>query len=104
MRSKINETLQNKNKHFEKIFLSDDVKIITNQKSVTSKFNHYIVNVAKNLLKDKGELNNKFQNFIKTPNEHSFFINETGPIEVSNLLDKINVYKATDICGSHLNW
>ena len=56
MWSGINETLQNKNKYNEEMFLSDDVKTIT----VASKFNNYFVNAAKNLLKDIGQSNNKF--------------------------------------------
>ena len=50
MCSKINETLQNKIKHFEEIFLSDDKKMIAYQETVASKFKTYFANVAKNLL------------------------------------------------------
>ena len=73
--------------------------MIADQKTVASKFKNYFANVAKNLLKDIGESNNKFQDFLKNPNEHSFSINETDPIEVYDLLDKINVNKAADIYG-----
>ena len=55
MWSKINETLQSKRK-----------------------CNNYFVNVAKNLLKDIGVSNSKSQDFLKNPNEHSFFISETS--------------------------
>ena len=72
MWSKINETLKNKNKHFEEIFLSEDGKMITDQKTVASKFNNYFVNVAKNLIKDIRKSNNKFQDYLKNTNEHSF--------------------------------
>ena len=71
--------------------------MITDQKAVANKFSNCFVNIAKNLLKDIGESNNKFKDYLKNPNEHSFFINETDPIEVSDLLEKINVNKATDI-------
>ena len=70
---KINETLQNINKHFEELFLSDDGKMITDQKTVANKFNNHFVNVAKNLLKDIGESNNKFQDFLKNSNKQSFY-------------------------------
>ena len=72
MCTKTNETLQNINKHFEELFLSDDGKMITDQKTVANKFNNYTVNVAKNLLKYIGKSNNKFPDFLKNPNEHSF--------------------------------
>ena len=36
--------------------------MITDQKTVASKFKNYFVKIAKNLLKGLGELNNKFQN------------------------------------------
>ena len=84
MCTKTHETLQNINKHFEELFLSDDGKMITDQKTVANKFNNHFANVAKNLLKDIGESNNKFQDFLKNSNKHSLFINETNPIEVSN--------------------
>ena len=45
------------------MFLSDDGKMIT----VASKFNNYFVNAVKNLLKDIGQSNNKFQDFLKNP-------------------------------------
>ena len=54
MCTKTHETLQNINKHFEELFLSDDEKMITDQKTVANKFNNHFVNVAKNLLKDTG--------------------------------------------------
>ena len=76
MCTKTNETLQNINKHFEELFLSDDGKMITDQKTVANKFNNHFVNVAKNLLKDIGESNNKFQDFLKNSNKHSLFISE----------------------------
>ena len=62
--------------------------MITDQTTVASKFINYFVNIAKNLLKNIGESNKKFQDFLKNPNDNRFFINETDPIEVSHLLDK----------------
>ena len=71
--SKINETLQNKNKNFEKIFISVDGKMITAHKTVASKFNNYFANVAKNLLKDIAESNKALGDFLNNPDKHSFF-------------------------------
>ena len=62
--------------------------MITDQTTVASKFINYFVNIAKNLLKNIGESNKKFQDFLKNPSDNRFFINETDPIEVSHLLDK----------------
>ena len=73
--------------------------MITDQETVASKFNNYFVNVAENLLKHIGESNDKFHDFLKNPDGQSFFINETDPVGVFDLLDKANVNKATDIYG-----
>ena len=62
---------------------------------MASKLNNYFLNVAKNLLKDTGESHNEF--LLKIQMSTIFFINETDPIEASDLLDKINVNKATNI-------
>ena len=51
------------------------------------------------LLKDTADLNKKLQDFLNNANKHNFFINESDLIEVSDLLDKINVIKATDRYG-----
>ena len=42
-----------------------------NQKVVSNKFNNYFVNVAQNLLRELGEPNNKFQDYLKDPNTHT---------------------------------
>ena len=57
---------------------------------MASKFNKFFVNFAKNLTEDIQESNNKFQDFLK---------NEKDPMKVSDLHDKINVNKETDIYG-----
>ena len=58
------------------IFLSQNRAIITEQRIVASKFNKYFINVAQNLLKDLGESNNKFQDYLKNPNKNIFFLKE----------------------------
>ena len=55
------------------IFLSENGQTITNQSLVANKFNNYFVNVSQNLLKGLRETNNQFQDYLKNPNEHSFF-------------------------------
>ena len=54
------------------IFLSENGAMITELGA--NKFNKYLINVAQNLLKDIGESNNKFQDYLKNPNENSFFL------------------------------
>ena len=55
--------------------------------------------MAQNLLKNLGETNNKFQDYLKNPNEHSMFLKETDPDEVYKILKNLDVKKATDIFG-----
>ena len=43
--------------------------------------------------------NNKFQDFLKNPNEHSFFINESAPDEIIDLINKLGIKKSADIYG-----
>ena len=46
-----------------------------------------------------GKWNNKFQDFLKNPNEHSFFINESTPEENMGVTKKLNIKKSADIYG-----
>ena len=46
-----------------------------------------------------GKSNNKFQDFLKNPNEHSFFINESAPDEIIDLINKLGIKKSADIYG-----
>ena len=40
-----------------------------------------------------GKSNNKFQDFLKNPNEHSFFIDEYAPEEIMRLIKKLEKKK-----------
>ena len=46
-----------------------------------------------------GEPNNKFQDYLKDPNTHRFFLKETTPAGVQKLLNNLNTRKASDIYG-----
>ena len=46
---------------------------ICNQEVVSNKFNNYFVNITQNLLRESDESKNKFQDYLKDPNTHSFF-------------------------------
>ena len=99
--TKINQLqLLQKNKNVKNdILLSEKGLIISHQKTVANKFNDYFINVAQNLLKDLGKSNNEFQDYLKNPNKHSFFLKEVDPEEVHMLLLKLNTKKSSDIFG-----
>ena len=86
--NKINEILNRERNKTTDIFPNDDGAIITNQKTISNKFNKYYINVAQNLIKDMGESNTEFQDYLKNPNVHSFFLTETTPDEVDSYLKK----------------
>ena len=93
--TKINQLLQ-KNKNLKHdILLSEKGLIISHQKTVANNFNDYFTIVAQNLLKDLGESNNEFQDYLKNSNKHSFFLTEVDPEEVHKLLSKINTNQVT---------
>ena len=60
-------------------------------------FNNYFMNDAQNLLKDLGESNNEFQDYLKNPDKHSFFLKEVDPEEVNKLLLKTDTNKSCNI-------
>ena len=95
--SKINEILQHNTKNSDDIFLDINGHTVSNHKLAANKFNNYVINVAQNLLNDLGDTNNQFQDYLKNPNEHSFFLKETEPQEVFEILRELNAKKATDV-------
>ena len=64
---------------------------------MANKFNKYFINFAQNLLKDLGESNSKIQDYLKDPNENSFFLKEIEPGEIYKLHQKLNINKRSDI-------
>ena len=46
-----------------------------------------------------GESNTEFQDYLKNPNEHSFFLNKTTPDEIDKYLKKLDIKKASDLYG-----
>ena len=96
---KINELLHHINKQKESIFLNEEGSLVIDPRAVASKFNNYFVNVAKNLLKGMGEASNQYQDYLKSPCEHFFFLMEIEPIETLKLLKNLNPKKFSDIYG-----
>ena len=64
------------------ILFSENGAMITEQRTVVNKFNKYFINAEQNLLKELGESNNKFQDYLANPNENSFFLKEIEPDEI----------------------
>ena len=79
--------------------MEDNGNIITDHKLLANKFNKFYTNVAQKLLKDLGETPTKFQDYLRNPNEHSMFFNETDPGEVSSIISKLDISKSGDIYG-----
>ena len=79
------------------IYLNENGQIITDQKIVANKFNTFYTNIAQKLVDKIENSNNEFQDYLKNPNEHSIFLNETEPGEIYNLIMKLDVKKASDI-------
>ena len=96
----INEIIHNKfSKDITDIFLDDNGSIITDQKVVANKFNKFYTSIAEKLVTKLGKPSNKFQDYLKNPNEHTIFLNETDHGEVATLLYKLDVTKSGDIYG-----
>ena len=91
--SKINEILQHNKKKSDDIFLDINGQTVFNHKLVVNKFNNYFINVAQNLLKELGDTNNQFQDYLKNPNEHSFFLKENVAQEFFKILRELNAEK-----------
>ena len=92
--TKINQLLQ-KNKNVKNdILLSEKGLITSHQKTVANKFNDYFMLPKTYILKDLGKSNNEFQDYLKNPNKHSFFLKEVDRDEVHKLLLKLNTKKS----------
>ena len=78
--------------------MDDKGEIITDSKKFSNKFNTYYNNVAQKLA-EKITKTNKFQDYIKNPNEYSLYLTEVYPDEVHKLLKQLNTEKSQDIFG-----
>ena len=99
-RTGINNLLQKQSKNSGNgIFLNINGQLLTNQKKVANKFNHFFTNVAQKLVNELGESNTEFQDYLRNPSEISFYINEIEPHEVLKLIKKVDETKSSDIYG-----
>ena len=71
--------------------------IISDPKQVSIHFSNYFVAVAKKLTKKVRKANNKYQDYLKNPNEQSIYLTET---QIKNL----NCKKASDIFDISANF
>ena len=65
---KINEILQDNKKKSDNIFLDINGQTVANHRLRANEFTNYFITVAQNLLKDLGDTNNQFQDYLKNPN------------------------------------
>ena len=85
------------------IFLNINGEVVTDQKIVVDKFNQYFVKVADNLASKIPKPNTKYQDFLKNPNVHSFYLMEIEPHEIDELIRDLGLNKAGDIYGNTSN-
>ena len=97
--NKINQILNNKKSGSDNIYLSENGIIITDPKQVANQFNNYFVTVAEKLTKKIGQTNNKYQDCLKNPNEHSIYGTEIEPDDIKTKIKNLNSKKASDIFG-----
>ena len=91
--------IPNKHKKNQQISqLSINGTLISDQKVIANKFNSYFTNVAYELNKNIPKSNNIYQDYLKNPNEHSFYVNETNPHEISQIINDLKNSSAADIC------
>ena len=102
--NKINQILNNKKSGSDNIYLSKNGIIITYPKQVANQFNNYFVTVAEKLTEKIGQTNNKHQDYLKNPNEHSMYLTEIEPDEIKTQTQNLNSKKTSDIYGISANF
>ena len=81
------------------IYIKENNNIYNDPSIVTNKFNEFYTTIANKLVDKIDKSNNKYQDFLKNPNQHSMFLKEVEPGEVLNILLKLDTTKAADIYG-----
>ena len=81
---RINELLNKKPNKNEDLVINEYWATICNQKVVSNKFSNYFVSVSQNLLRELGEPNNKFQDYLKDTNTHIFFSRKQQQLKYKN--------------------
>ena len=78
--------------------------IISDPKQVSIHFSNYFVAVAKKLTKKVRKANNKYQDYLKNPNEQSIYLTEIEPDEIKTQIKNLNSKKASDIFDISANF
>ena len=97
--NEINKILNRKRKSQQNINLSINGSITTDKSKIANNFNQYFINVADSLCKKIPQINNQYQDFLKNPNECSFFIKETTPHEINQIIQSLKSSNTTDVFG-----
>ena len=91
----IKSIISNKKTSQTSINLQIDGEIITDQETVTNKFNTFFVNIGPNLIKQIPPSNSLFTDYLKNPNQNSMFLAPTTPNSARNNVQKF---------GGQLDW
>ena len=94
--SKITQILNNNKSGCDNIYLSENGIIITDPKQVANQFNNYIVTVSEKLTRKIGQTN-KYQYYLKNPNERSMYLTEIEPDEIKTQIKNLNSKKASNM-------
>ena len=77
------------------MFLIQDGKTITDQKHIAEHFNNFFTNIGKKLQKNIPPNKRHFSNFLRNPNNLTFFITPTVVEEVNDLISVLKASKNT---------
>lgn len=69
-------------------------KNITNQSEITNEFNHFFVNIGKNIA-DQIHSDNNLETFLRNPIANSIYLEEVTIIELQNEINDLNVKKSS---------
>ena len=89
-------SLLNKHKKQQGTIFLEDKGFISDPHTVANKFNDFFLNVAGKLCEKIEKKNSKYQDYLKNPNESSFFLKETEPGDFVKIINKLDGKKSSD--------
>ena len=95
----VNNILNRNRKNNQNIQLEINGILTSDNKKIANSFNHYFTNIADSLNKKIPQTNKIYQDYLKNPNEHSLFLNETTPHEISLIINSLKSSNTSDIYG-----
>ena len=90
-------TLLNRHKKKQNTIYLEDKGFISDPHLVANKFNDFFLNIADKLSAKIVNKNTKYQDYLKNPNQSSFFLKETTPDETSKIIKGLDGKKSGDI-------